>query len=512
MPHKVNVKNRTLFQGDNLDFLREINSECIHLIATDPPFNKNRNFQSTPDQLGTSVGFRDRWKWDTDIHPEWVESIEDNWKGVHAAIHYAMSAYGQDMAAFLCFLGIRLIEMHRILRPEGSLYLHCDPTASHYIKALLDAIFGSQNFRNEIIWQRASGRAKGSQHQSKSFGQDTDSILFYAKSKEAFFASAFQDLDEKELEEKFPHEDARGRYNTDVPLFRQPSMGARPNLCYEYKGVRNLHPSGWRVSKQKLAEMDANGEIVWRKGKRPLRKSYAHNYPGKPLGSLWKDIPNITTGEERTGYPTQKPLALYERIIQASTKPGDWVLDPFCGCATTPLAAERLGRKWIGMDEWKDVKAVLLERMNQTGMLGEATGKGKQGNLASLRGQVTLTKKPPRRTTSGPESPPQFNAPFRLSAPRQSQTRAQMMQQLIQQQTGDLLRDGEPEITCPGCNRSFNDRLYFELDHKIPRSEGGGNEIENRMLLCTPCNRIKSNDKTLTGLIKTNKRLGRYNW
>jgi len=446
MPHKVNVKNRTLFQGDNLDFLREINSECIHLIATDPPFNKNRNFQSTPDKLGTGAGFQDRWKWDTDIHPEWVESIEDNWKGVHAAIHYAMAAYGQDMAAFLCFLGIRLIEMHRILRPDGSLYLHCDPTASHYIKALLDAIFGRKNFRNEIIWYY-----KNASRGKKQFAKSHDVLFWFSK-------------------------------NADSAVFNRESL---------------------------LVPFDS-GMTAWRYSRGGQKGKPA------PKGKTPDDViimPSLNAmSKERTGYPTQKPLALYERIIEASTKPGDWVLDPFCGCATTPLAAERLGRKWIGMDEWKNVKEVLLGRMNQTGMLGETTLKGKQGNLAKLRGQVILTKKPPVRTTKGPESPPQFSAPFRLAAPRPSQTRAQMMQQLIEQQTGDILRDGESEITCPGCNRSFSDYLYFELDHKIPRSEGGGNEIENRMLLCIPCNRIKSNDKTLTGLIKTNKRLGRYNW
>jgi len=373
MPHKVNVKNRTLFQGDNLDFLREINSD-------------------------------------------------------------------------LCFLGIRLIEMHRILRPDGSLYLHCDPTASHYIKALLDAIFGRKNFRNEIIWYY-----KNASRGKKQFAKSHDVLFWFAK-------------------------------NADSAVFNRESL---------------------------LVPFDS-GMTAWRYSRGGQKGKPA------PKGKTPDDViimPSLNAmSKERTGYPTQKPLALYERIIEASTKPGDWVLDPFCGCATTPLAAERLGRKWIGMDEWKNVKEVLLGRMNQTGMLGETTLKGKQGNLAKLRGQVILTKKPPVRTTKGPESPPQFSAPFRLAAPRPSQTRAQMMQQLIEQQTGDILRDGESEITCPGCNRSFSDYLYFELDHKIPRSEGGGNEIENRMLLCIPCNRIKSNDKTLTGLIKTNKRLGRYNW
>ena len=260
-------------------------------------------------------------------------------------------------------MALRLRAMRRVLKETGSIYLHCDPTASHYLKLLMDAIFDNGNYINEIIWQCAAGRAKGSQFNPRTFGNDTNSILFYSRTRKYKFNGDYGLLNESELIRKFPYSDKRGRYNTTTPLFCQPSMGARPNLCYEYNGVRNPHPSGWRVSKEKLAEMDARGEIIWRDGKRPLRKSYLSDYKGKPTGSLWADIPNVTAGNERLGYPTQKPLALLERIIKASSNEGDTVLDPFCGCGTTVHAAESLGRKWIGIDISKFSSGLIRDRI-----------------------------------------------------------------------------------------------------------------------------------------------------
>ena len=214
----------------------------------------------------------------------------------------------------------------------------------------MDCVFGKPNFRNEIIWQRASGRAKGSQYNSRSLGRDTDSIIHYSKSDSFIHNGVRKRLSEEELSQKFPYVDDNGRrYNTDVPIFRQPSMGTRPNLCYTYRGVSNPHPSGWRVKKEKLIELDNAGSIIWREGKRPLRKTYIDQYEGKPIGALWTDIP-IASGRERTGYPTQKPLQLLNRIIEASSNLDNIVFDPFCGCATTLIAAETLGRSWVGID------------------------------------------------------------------------------------------------------------------------------------------------------------------
>ena len=152
-----NFANRTLYHGDNLAFLRGMNSESVHLIATDPPFNKGKDFHATPDSLAKGARFQDRWSWADDVEQVWVDQIEDDWPAVHAVIEATKTSYGQDMAAFLCFMGVRLLEMRRVLRKDGSIYLHCDPTASHYLKELMDAVFGRRNFRNEIVWSYQTG-------------------------------------------------------------------------------------------------------------------------------------------------------------------------------------------------------------------------------------------------------------------------------------------------------------------------------------------------------------------
>ena len=177
-----NFENRTLFHGDNLEFLRGMNSETVHLIATDPPFNKNRDFHATPDSLAKGARFTDRWVWDRDVHPEWVEQIQDDWPGVYEVIDAARVASGEDMAAFLCWLGVRLIEMRRVLRADGSLYLHIDHTAHAWVKAMMDGIFGRKNFRNEIVWHYAKGMGP-----RKDLRRKHDTVLRYTKSDEYHF-------------------------------------------------------------------------------------------------------------------------------------------------------------------------------------------------------------------------------------------------------------------------------------------------------------------------------------
>ena len=362
-------------RGDNYDVLRQLPDECIDLIYLDPPFNSNQFYVAAfGDKSRVGRQLRDIWRWTAGTQ----RSFEDiDRQAFRSAAHKRLldclkgvrlqAGDTSDMAGYIVYMARRLMQMRRVLKRTGSIYLHCDPHANAYLRIPMDAIFGERNFRNEIVWQRAAGRAKGSQHAAKSYGSYTDSILYYTKSNASLFNGAFLPLSESELTEKFPHVDERGRYNTDVPLFCQPSMGARPNLCYEYKGIRNPHPSGWRVSKDKLTEMDRQGEIIWREGKRPLRKSYANRYKGKPVGSLWTDIPNITAGSERVGYPTQKPRALLERIIKASSNRGDLVMDPFCGCGTAADAAATLGRKYLGIDISGIAVRVMQQRLESRG-------------------------------------------------------------------------------------------------------------------------------------------------
>ncbi|MYD43792.1 MAG: hypothetical protein F4W90_07865, partial [Gammaproteobacteria bacterium] len=263
------------------------------------------------------------------------------------------------------YMAIRLIECQRVLKPTGSIYLHCDPTMSHYLKTTMDCIFGEDQFRNEIVWERTKSVGKGSQHASRTFGSNSDSILFYSVSS-ASKLDANRALTTEELERKFPKIDKNGRrYNTLTPLWRSKSMGARPNLCYEYNGWRNPHPSGWRISRARLEEMDNRGEIIWRGSDRPLRKTFADTYHGTRYGNVWGDINPARKNTEATGYPTQKPLALLERIIKASSNEGDIVLDPFCGCATTCIAAERLERQWIGIDVSHKAYDLVRERLDK---------------------------------------------------------------------------------------------------------------------------------------------------
>ena len=305
-----------LYQGDNLAILQEIPDASIDLIATDPPFNTGRDWGA----------FNDKW--------------EGGIKG------------------YLKFMEARCVEMHRVLKDTGSFYLHCNPTASHYLKVMLDGVFGIKQFRDEIVWKRTNSHSD-----SKLFGSIHDIILFYSKSGNVVFNSPFKLLTKSEKLKKFPLIDENGRkYNTDTPIFNQPSMQERSNLCYEYKGAVNPHPSGWRVSKEKLIKMDKAGYIIWREGKRPLRKAYADEYKGKPIGSLWTDIP-IASRNERTGYPTQKPIALYERIIKASSNEGDVVLDPFAGSGTTLDTAHTLGRHWIGIDQSDPSIETIIKRL-----------------------------------------------------------------------------------------------------------------------------------------------------
>ena len=360
-----NIANRTIFLHDNIDILENTNSESIDLIYLDPPFNKNKKLAAPMGSSAEGAEFKDIFR-EEDLKEVWLQTIEEDQPELHHYLNGIKGVGKKYNFAYLAYMAIRLIECHRILKKTGAVYLHCDQTMSHYLKTTMDCVFGEDQFRNEIIWQRNSDRGKGSQHEPKSLGTDTDCLFFYTKSNEHDFKGVYKLAEPQELASKFPQDDGdgKGRYNTGTPLFCQPSMGARPNLCYTYKGVTNPHPSGWSVSKERLEQMDKRGEIVWRHGKRPLRKSYLSAYRGKPINNLWLGIP-IPRGQERTGYPTQKPLALLERIISASSKVGDMVLDPFCGGATTCIASERLERQWIGIDVSHKAYDLVKQRLNE---------------------------------------------------------------------------------------------------------------------------------------------------
>ena len=488
MPSGVvpNWKNRTLYRRDNLDVLRGMNSETVDLIATDPPFNKGKDFHATPESLAAGAKFQDRWSWDDDVHQEWVDQIADDWPRVRAAIDAARMTHSDGMGAFLCYIGVRLIEMRRVLKPTGSLYLHCDPTASHYLKQLLDAVFGRNNFRSEITWKRA--HAKG--NASRSYPNLVDSILFYSVSDAYVFHLQYQPLRGGGAA-AYKHKDADGRvYRVD----NLTAPGQNPDKQFEVMGV--THKRNWRFSRERMDELIREGRVIQTSpGTVPVYKRYLDESRGAAVGNVWTDIRVIhALAKERVGYPTQKPLALYERIIRASSNEGDMVLDPFCGCATTLIAAERLSRQWVGVDIWDGAKEIVLDRLQKEGVArkGECTDRLFSEELTYIEGM-------PERTDEGLEAVPFLPSKLEVEEdPGPRMSRAAMVQVLVE-------RGG---IRCQGCGRWFDDVRYLELDHIRPRADGGPNGIKNRVLLCGPCNRMKGHRLTLSGLQDENKRTG----
>jgi site-specific DNA-methyltransferase (adenine-specific) len=269
------------------------------------------------------------------------------------------------MMAYLAMMAIRLLELHRVLKETGSLYLHCDPTASHYLKILLDGIFDASNYRNEIIWKRRVGMSSAV-HESNRFGICTDAILFYAKSDAAAFHSQYNKNTpeyQEYIKERFNLVDEQGRRfqadNLTNPAYR-------PNLIYEYKGYQPPR-NGWAISKEKMEQWDKEGRIYFPKNKnsRLRRKRFIDELRGMPVQNLWTDISEINSqAQERLGYPTQKPVALLERIINASSNEGDVILDPFCGCGTAIHAAQKLKRQWIGIDVTHLAISLVEKRLN----------------------------------------------------------------------------------------------------------------------------------------------------
>jgi site-specific DNA-methyltransferase (adenine-specific) len=304
------------------------------------------------------------WTWQ-DVNEYYLDKLIEKYPTLVNFIKSIQESHGKPMMAYITYMTQRLLEMYRILKPTGSLYLHCDSTASHYLKIVLDNIFGKDNFRNEIIWQRMRG-AKGSQYKAKKFGASSDTILFYSKSEKSYFdiSKALEEMPEDEKALKFPLLDENGRryFDDSSHIWRAPSAGDRPNLCYEWRGFRNPHLSGWRLGKERLEEEYQKGNIVIKENGKLQRRKYEEDY-APTMNNIWDDIP-IVRGKEATGYPTQKPLALMHRIINTSSKEGDLVLDPFCGCATTCVAAQQLNRKWIGIDIEKQASKLLVERLS----------------------------------------------------------------------------------------------------------------------------------------------------
>ncbi len=429
-----NFASGTVWTGDNLPILRGMNSECVDLIYLDPPFNSNRHYEAPIGSKAAGAAFKDAWTLDLiDVHEH--GELADRNPAAYAVIEAARQAHGKGMQSYCIMMAVRLLEMRRILKPTGSIYLHCDPTASHYLKLLMDGIFGRAAFRNEIVWKRFNFHAD-----AKRFGAITDRILFYTSGET--FNPVRLPYSAEYIRTKFTHRDEDGRRYRLENL--NPPGGRGP--VYEFHGVTKA----WRMTQTKIEQLDAEGRI-YTGSPVPQLKRYLDEMPGQAAPDLWADIPPINPrAKERTGYPTQKPLALLERILKASSSPGDVVLDPFCGCATTLVAADRLSRQWAGVD----LSPLAVKLVN------ERIAADRPGGLF---GGATVPETPPQRSDLG-ELPNYRTHRHRLY--------------------------GEQEGVCVGCNTHFPFRV-MEVDHILPRSQGGTDHADNLQLLCSGCNRSK---------------------
>ena len=399
-----------LCYGDNLDFLADrtmLPDASVDLIYLDPPFNSQQNYNVLfKESSGTAEAaqikaFEDTWKWDDAANKALVQIHND--PAVASGLIDLMDTFMRflrpsPMMAYLVQMAIRLAHMHRVLKPTGSLYLHCDPTASHYLKLVLDAIFGATNFRNEIVWQRTTSKGL----MTRRLPQNHDIILSFQKSQESTWnlASTFVAYDQDDLDEKtatkYSLKDRDGRLYQLTDL-SNPNPD-RPNLTYEFLGITKV----WRWTKERMqAAYDAGLVIQPRPGAVPRYKRYLDEQRGKPFGDVWTDIfPINSQAAERMGYPTQKPVALLKRIISASSNPGDTVLDPFCGCGTTIDAVETLNRespglpvrRWIGIDVTHLSINLIKHRLTRFAPLPTYEVVGEP---ASLGGAAALAKQDP---------------------------------------------------------------------------------------------------------------------
>ena len=525
--HGFNAVNRGVYIADNLSFLQSLNDECIDLVCIDPPFAKNDTF--TGDRIRPALsaeereterrllagwgvtnarqaeeagivwpdgelqgGYRDIWSWEGDIHEEWLTSIEEDYPAIHAMIEGTRLAHSDSMAAYLCYMAIRLIEIYRVLKLTGSLYLHCDQTAGAYLRELLDSIFGTENLRSEITWRRTN--AKGLAF--RSFPNNDDTILYYSRGGERTWNRQFRPHDPEYVQRYYRHVEPETGRRYSLADLTNPNRN-RPNLTYEWNG----HHRVWRWTKERMQEAHDRGLIHYTASGLARQKRYLDEVEGNPVDSIWDDIrPLQAQSRERTGYPTQKPVALAERIIAASTNPGDVVLDCFAGCAYAGVAAERLGRQWVACDFNPRAWTVFKRQFNKPSLAllrcnDETTGQQVLGNepIATVHGPTEL---PTRTSPEAPAVPQSFELPERrFKVPASIIPERQMLEILLE-------LSGYMAWCCGYANRMPDGSIIrttrnFHLDHIAPKSrEGTSNEIQNRAPMC-PYHNIRKNNRQI---------------
>ena len=352
---QMDWKNKLYF-GDNLKILCEhVPDESVDLIYLDPPFNSNASYnvlfkeKSGEESAAQITAFEDTWQWSVEAEAVYREIVTTGPRKLADLTQALLAFLGRnDMMAYLVMMAIRLVELHRVLKLTGSIYLHCDPTASHYLKMLMDAIFGPLNFRNEIVWKRSDAHSDAKQG-AKHYGRIHDVLLFYSSSHEPLFNPIYRPLPQSTVDKwyRYVEPETGRRYNkADVT---GPGGAAKGNPRYEWKGITRY----WRYSRETMQSLDDQGKLVYSRSGMPYEKRYLDESKGVALQDWWDDVSmlrGISSTGERLGYPTQKPEALLERVVRSSSNEGDIVLDPFCGCGTAIAVAERLKRRWIGID------------------------------------------------------------------------------------------------------------------------------------------------------------------
>ncbi len=373
-----------LFYGDNLGVLREhVRDESVDLVYLDPPFNSNANYNilfksPTGGSADAQIeAFEDTWHWNDKAEDAFDQLARSGNTQAFDLLNAMRGFLGEnDMMAYLSMMAIRLIELHRVLKPTGSLYLHCDPTASHYLKLLLDGVFGAEQYRSELIWKRTSGHSD-----AKRFGNTHDTVLFFSKTEKYQWNEQFQPYDAAYVTQYYRYREVETNRR-----FMSGDLGAAGlqggGYDYEYKGVRRV----WRVPLTTMERLDEEGRVFFTKNGIPRVKRYLDEAKGMPVQDVITDIEALRSWhQERLGYPTQKPVALLERVIAASSNEGDVVLDPFCGCGTAVHAAQKLGRQWIGIDITHLAISLIEKRLKAAFPGIEFTVEGTPKDLASAQ-------------------------------------------------------------------------------------------------------------------------------